>query len=96
MRIDSAKFTINHTEIDTVQWGNRCKLPGISDAVYVSHSLIFDYFRILGLNDDRGRNFRARISSHFQFEERAVFLLSELRVDGSRSASKHLPALVKA
>lgn len=60
-------------------------LPGIRDAVYVRDVLIFDYLRILRL-DNYGRNyFRIRITGDSQLEERAVLFSAQLGVESPRS-----------
>lgn len=63
------------------------RIPGIRDAIYMRDILIFDYLRVLRL-DDYGRGYlRVRIAGDLQFEKRTDLLLAQLSVNSLCSVS---------
>lgn len=96
--IEKKNDRTQHDESNKTQKDSR--LPGIRDAVYVRDVLIFDYLRVLRL-DDYGRGyFRIWIAGDLQLEKRAILLLAQLGVDSLRSvhnksSEKHKFKLVR-
>lgn len=63
------------------------RIPSIRDAIYVRDILIFDYLRVLRL-DDYGRGyFRIWIADNLQFKKRTAHLRAQLSVNSLRSVS---------
>lgn len=62
------------------------RIPGIGDAIY-GDRLIFDYLRILRLDDYGRRYLYVRIAGDLQLEKRTDLLLAQLSVNSLRSVS---------
>lgn len=51
------------------------RLPGIRDAIYIRDILIFDYLRVLRLDDYGRGHFRIWIAGDLQLEKWTILLL---------------------
>lgn len=72
-----------------VQWvlNKNSRIPGVRDAIYMRDVLIFNYLRVLRL-DDYGRGYlRVWIAGDSQFEKRTDLLLAQLSVNRLRPVS---------
>lgn len=69
------------------QWmiNKNLQIPGVRDAIYMSDILIFDYLRVLRLNDYIGGYLHIWIAGNFQFEKRTDLFLAQLSVNSLRS-----------